>query len=172
MPRLRKRADWRQVQTYRTLTGQRLSWSPPASVAVAAERRWVDRPRALPDDAGMSDQSTTLAELRQVIAEFIASREWQSYHDPKNLAMSIAIEAAELMEHFQWVRSEETVAVLANEKQRAEIIDEVADVACYLLSLANALGIDLSDAVRAKVAKNAAKYPVERFRGRYFRPGQ
>ncbi len=119
----------------------------------------------------MTDSSTTIAELRQVIADFIAEREWQRYHDPKNLAMSIAIEAAELMEHFQWVRSEETAAVLENERQRAEIIDEVADVACYLLSLANALGIDLSDAVHAKVAKNAAKYPVERFRGRYFRPG-
>ena len=120
----------------------------------------------------MSDQTTTLADLRQVIAQFIAARDWQSYHDPKNLAMSIAIEASELMEHFQWVRSEETAAVLQNEQQRAEIIDELADVACYLLSLANALGIDLSDAVRAKVAKNAVKYPVERFRGRYFKPGQ
>ena len=119
----------------------------------------------------MDDQQTTVAQLRQLLADFVALRQWQSYHDPKNLAMSIAIEAAELMEHFQWVRSEETAAVLANERQRGEIVDEVADVACYVLSLANALQIDLSAAVAAKVAKNAEKYPVERFRGRYFKPG-
>lgn len=119
----------------------------------------------------MADNSTTIADLRRQMAEFIAEREWQSYHDAKNLSMSIAIEAAELMEHFQWVRSEEVPAVLANPQARAEIVDEVADVACYLLSLANALDIDLSAAVAAKVAKNSAKYPVERFRGRYYKPG-
>jgi NTP pyrophosphatase (non-canonical NTP hydrolase) len=134
-------------------------------------RRRVDRSGRFADDPGMTDQSTSVAQLRQLIADFVAAREWNCYHDPKNLAMSIAIEAAELMEHFQWVRSEETAAVLANAKQRAEIIDEVADVACYVLSLANALQIDLSSAVAAKVAKNAEKYPVERFRGRYFKPG-
>jgi NTP pyrophosphatase (non-canonical NTP hydrolase) len=119
----------------------------------------------------MPDESVTIGELRQVVADFIAERQWHSYHDAKNLAMSIAIEAAELMEHFQWVRSEEVRAVLDNPAQRAAIVEEVADVACYLLSLANALDIDLSTAVREKVAKNAVKYPAEQFRGRYFRPG-
>ncbi len=119
----------------------------------------------------MSDATTTVADLRRVIADFIAERDWHSYHDAKNLSMSIAIETAELMEHFQWVRSDEVPAVLANPRTRAEIVDEVADVACYLLSLANALDIDLSTAVREKVAKNAVKYPAERFRGRYFKPG-
>ncbi len=118
----------------------------------------------------MSDADTTLAQLRRLIADFVAEREWQRYHDAKNLSMSIAIEAAELMEHFQWARSEELPELLRNDARRAEIVDEVADIGCYLLSLANALDIDLSAAVAAKVAKNAAKYPVAQFRGRYFRP--
>jgi dCTP diphosphatase len=119
----------------------------------------------------MLDQSVTVADLRKVVADFIAERDWHSYHDAKNLAMSIAIEAGELMEHFQWVRTDELPALLASDAERAKIVDEVADIACYLLSFVNALDIDLSAAVNAKVAKNAAKYPVERFHGRYFKPG-
>ena len=119
----------------------------------------------------MADESVTVSELRKVVADFIAERDWQSYHDAKNLSMSIAIEAAELMERFQWVRTDELPALLASEPERAKIEDEVADIACYLLSFVNALDIDLSAAVRAKIAKNELKYPVERFRGRYFKPG-
>ncbi|MEW6252938.1 MAG: nucleotide pyrophosphohydrolase [Planctomycetota bacterium] len=120
----------------------------------------------------MPDDTTTVTDLRRVIADFIAERQWQSYHDAKNLTMSVAIEAGELMEHFQWIRTEEIPAVLANPQARAEIVDEVADVACYLLSLVNALDIDLATAVREKVAKNARKYPAARFRGRYLKPGE
>lgn len=120
----------------------------------------------------MSDQTTTIAGLRQVVADFIAERDWQRYHDAKNLSMSIAIEAAELMEHFQWSRNDELPALLRDDQRRAAIVDEVADIACYLLSLANALEIDLSAAVTAKVAKNRAKYPVAQFRGHYFKPAR
>jgi dCTP diphosphatase len=116
------------------------------------------------------DARTTVTELRALMARFIAERDWQRYHDPKNLAMSIAIEAAELMEHFQWLRTDELPAAQANERERAAVADELADIACYVLSFANALDIDLSAAVRAKLAKNAAKYPVEQFKGRYFKP--
>ncbi len=118
----------------------------------------------------MPDDTVTVAELRQAVADFVAEREWQGYHDAKNLAMSIAIETAELMEHFQWARSEELPALLADPAERATIADEVADIACYLLALANGLELDLSTTVRAKLLKNAAKYPVEKFRGRYFKP--
>jgi dCTP diphosphatase len=120
----------------------------------------------------MSDATTTVGELRARLAEFVAERQWQSYHDAKNLAMSIAIEAAELMEHFQWLRSEELPAMLGNPQRRAEVVDELADVMCYALSLANALNIDLSSAVAAKIAKNAQKYPSDQFRGRYFKPAE
>ncbi len=118
----------------------------------------------------MHDESTTVAQLRQLLAHFVAERQWEKYHDAKNLAMSIAIEAAELMEHFQWARNDELPELLGDPARRAAVTDEMADVACYLLSLANALDIDLSSAVRDKIARNAAKYPAEKFRGHYFKP--
>jgi len=118
----------------------------------------------------MNDEITTIAELRRLLADFVAQRAWEKYHDPKNLSMSIAIEAAELMEHFQWARSDELMDILSDPQRRAAITDEVADVACYLLGLANALQLDLTSAVEMKIAKNARKYPAEQFRGRYFKP--
>jgi dCTP diphosphatase len=120
----------------------------------------------------VSDETTTVAELRQAVQAFVTEREWGRYHDAKNLAMSLSIEAAELMEHFQWVRSEEVAAVADSPAQRPEVIEEVADVLCYVLALANAMEIDLSAALRDKMVKNARKYPVERFRGQYFKPGR
>ena len=120
----------------------------------------------------MTDETTTVAQLRRLMAGFVAEREWEKYHDPKNLSMSVAIEAAELMEHFQWVRSDELPELLADPQRRKEIADEIADITCFVLSLANALGLDLSAAVERKTAKNADKYPVETFRGRYYKPGR
>lgn len=119
----------------------------------------------------MTDETTTVAQLRQVLADFVAQREWEKYHDPKNLSMSIAIETAELMEHFQWVRSDELPGVLEDERRRQQIGDEIADVVCFVLALVNVLELDLSAVVEQKIARNAAKYPVEQFRGRYFKPG-
>ena len=119
----------------------------------------------------MSDANTTVADLRAALTAFVAEREWQMYHDAKNLSGSILIEAAELLEHFQWVRNDELPALLQNPQKRAEIAEELADVTCYVLSLANVLGIDLSGAVLDKIAKNARKYPTDKFRGRYFKPG-
>lgn len=118
----------------------------------------------------MTDDRTTIAELRELLRQFIAEREWQRYHDPKNLAMSIAIEAGELMEHFQWARSEELEALLSDPARRDEVAAELADVMCYVLALTNALGLDLSAAVRDKMARNRVKYPADEFRGRYFKP--
>lgn len=118
----------------------------------------------------MADDTTTIARLRRLLADFVAEREWEKYHDPKNLSMAIAIETAELMEHFQWVRNDELPELLADEQRRGEIVEEVADITCYLLSLANALELDLSSAVEQKLLKNAVKYPADVFRGRYSRP--
>lgn len=118
----------------------------------------------------MPDASTTVAELRAALAAFVAERQWQVYHDAKNLSGSIMIEAAELMEHFQWVRNDELPALLQSAAEREAIAEELADVTCYVLSLANVLNIDLSAAVLGKIDKNARKYPAEKFRGRYFKP--
>lgn len=115
----------------------------------------------------MSDQTTTVAELRELVAAFVAERDWGQFHAPKNLAMSLAIEAAELMEHFQWLTPEQSRAVAGQPDRLVAAGEELADVACYALALANELGLDLSTAIRDKMRKNAAKYPAERYRGRY-----
>ena len=98
---------------------------------------------------------------------FVAERSWEPFHSPKNLSMGAAVEAAELMEHFLWVDNDASRQVVNDPKQMEQIADEIADVACYLLALANTLGIDLSDAIAAKLAKNAVKYPAEKYRGKF-----
>lgn len=118
----------------------------------------------------MTDETTTVAQLRRTVADFVAERQWEIYHDPKNLAMSIAIETAELMEHFQWVRNDELPELLRDARRREQIGEEIADIACFVLALANVLELDLATTLRRKIAKNAEKYPVEMFRGRYFKP--
>ncbi len=117
----------------------------------------------------MNDATTTIAELRQVVEQFVDRRDWHPFHTPKNLAMSLAIEAAELMEHFQWLTPEQSRAVGQQPEKLGEVGDEIADVLCYILAMANELGLDLAAALEAKMVKNARKYPVEEFRGRFGR---
>ncbi len=115
----------------------------------------------------MSDRETTVARLRELVEDFVARRDWHPFHTPKNLSMSLAIEAAELMEHFQWLTAEQSQAVTGQPEKLAEVCEELADVLCYALALANELGIDLSAAIQAKLAKNERKYPANEFRGRF-----
>ena len=109
----------------------------------------------------MSDETTTLAQLRQRVADFVSAREWACYHTPKNLSGAIAIEAAEIMEHFQWSTGEEARAAVKDEETCAAVAEELADVLIYALSLANALDVDVSAAVLAKLEKNEGRFPVE-----------
>ena len=120
----------------------------------------------------MSDASTTLADLRDLVRRFVAERDWEQFHSPKNLSMSLAIEAAELMEHFQWIDIAESRRAAEDPTKLAAIREEIADVLCYLLALANELNLDLATAVRDKMVKNAAKYPADKSRGRYDPPPQ
>lgn len=113
-----------------------------------------------------SDLTTTVAQLRCQVDQFVTQRDWHPFHTPKNLAMSLAIEAAELMEHFQWLTPEESRAVAQDPTRLAQVADELADVLCYALAMCNELNLDLSAAVMAKLAKNALKYPADQFRGR------
>ena len=115
----------------------------------------------------MSDTETTFAQARQWVDRFVSERDWHQFHTPKNLAMSLAVEAAELMEHFQWLSAEQSQAVAKEPEKLAEVAEELADVICYGLALANELGIDLATALRGKMAKNAQKYPVAEYRGRF-----
>jgi NTP pyrophosphatase (non-canonical NTP hydrolase) len=111
----------------------------------------------------MNDAETTLAEARAEMAAFIAERDWEQFHQPKNLAMSIAIEAAELMEHFQWKDHGQAAKAMADADFRREVQEEMADTFSYLLSLANALDVDLAACFEAKMQKNRVKYPDGEF---------
>jgi len=108
---------------------------------------------------GMSDLKATIERIRA----FRDARDWMQFHNPKNLACSIVIEAGELLELFQWKTAEESETLV--QTRREEISQELADVAVYILELADNLGIDILDAIDRKMALNEAKYPVEKARG-------
>jgi len=95
-------------------------------------------------------------EIRAVLAEFVAERDWAQFHSPENLAKSISIEAAELLECFQW----------SPEAERESVVEELADVLTYCLLLADRLGVDPGQIVTDKLAITRSKYPVEKARGR------
>lgn len=102
--------------------------------------------------------SRSLSALSKRAQGFVKVRDWDKFHTPKNLVMALAVEAAELLEQFQWLTAEESQQL--SSEARADVADEIADVQIYLLILASRLEIDVEQAVEAKMAKNAAKYPV------------
>jgi dCTP diphosphatase len=116
------------------------------------------------------DAHTTIGTLRQAVAAFVDARDWQPFHRVKNLSMSIAIEAAELMERFQWLTTEEAQDAVQDSGERAAVADELADILIYCLSLSNALDLDVSSAVLGKLQTNEHRYPADEFRGRFRRP--
>ncbi len=113
-----------------------------------------------------TDDSTTVAALKARVLAFARERDWEQFHSPKNLSMALAAEAGELMEPFLWVSPEEARGLATDPARQPRIADELADVVVYALQFANMAGIDLSAAITAKMAANAAKYPIERARGR------
>ena len=115
----------------------------------------------------MNDSDTSIGTLRDLVRRFVDERDWNQFHAPKNLSMALAIEAAELMEHFQWISPEASRQVGADPQQALAVREELADIVCYALAIANELEIDVTTAVRQKVGKNEQKYPVDQFRGRY-----
>lgn len=114
-----------------------------------------------------NDADTTVAELRREIAAFIRERDWEQFHDPKNLSMAIATEAAELMEHFRWIKNDPSREHIQKPETRAEVASELADIIAFALSFANAADIDITTTLREKMARNAKKYPADEYRGKY-----
>lgn len=102
--------------------------------------------------------------LRERLRGFVRERDWEQFHSPKNLAMAMIVEAAELVEHFQWATEQES-RELSPEK-RAKVEQEIADTFIYLLRLADVLGVDIIEAAHRKMSLNAEKYPAEKVRGR------
>jgi len=113
--------------------------------------------------AGDAGPDARLAALADAVRRFAEARDWQQFHTPKNLASALIVEAAELLEHFQWLTPEQSAAL--SPAQRDEVAREMADVFIYLLRLAQVQGIDLLTAAEAKLADNARRYPVETARG-------
>ena len=112
----------------------------------------------------MRDESTTISDLKKLAIRFRDERDWAQFHSPRNLAVSMVLEAAELLEHFQWLTDEEVSEYLSGEGREA-VAEEIADVLMYLLTMAHDLGIDVASAAQSKARKNAEKYPVEKAKG-------
>ncbi len=112
-----------------------------------------------------NDSQTQLQQLKDVIQQLIAERDWQQFHSPKNIALKLSVEAGELLEKFAWMKEEDSFAEL--DKNRQEIEDEVADVFILLLSFCNAAKIDLSSAMMHKLQEVKAKYSIEKSKGVY-----
>ncbi|MCK2237594.1 MULTISPECIES: nucleotide pyrophosphohydrolase [unclassified Crossiella] len=107
-----------------------------------------------------------ISELQAMVAQFVAERDWDRFHTPKNLAMALVGEVGELAEIFQWLTEDEAWQVMSREEQAERVRHELADVLSYLLRLATVLDVDLVAAMREKGAVNAARYPVELVKGR------
>jgi len=117
-----------------------------------------------------ADEATSVKDLRDTVRQFVEERDWKQFHSPKNLSMALAIEAAELMEHFQWISPEESRDL--DDSVKLEVGEELADVLCYALAIANEMDIDLASTLQSKMIKNRAKYPgnlqiKQRFRSDY-----
>lgn len=114
-------------------------------------------------EGSLTSKQGTLKRLRDDLRRFAAERDWDQFHTPKNLAMALSVEAAELLEHFQWLKDADSAVLSAD--RRAKISEELADVLLYLIRLSDKLEVDLDQAARAKLELNAKKYPVEKARG-------
>jgi NTP pyrophosphatase (non-canonical NTP hydrolase) len=113
----------------------------------------------------MKRPTRDFGEIEKRVRRFRDDRDWRKFHKPKDLAMSVSIEAAELLEHFQWKSDAEIDAYVADPARRAEVASEMADVLLLLVSAADVLGVDLHAAALAKLEVNAAKYPVAKSKG-------
>ena len=105
----------------------------------------------------------SLEHIKIRLREFASKRDWDQFHSPKNLAMALIVEAAELVEHFQWLTEEQSQTLPP--KKLVEVEQEIADIQIYLIRLSDKLGINMDKAVNAKIELNEKKYPAEKVRG-------
>ncbi|MFD3543036.1 nucleotide pyrophosphohydrolase [Streptomyces sp. NPDC058662] len=112
------------------------------------------------NDTTDGDRDERLDRLRRRLAQFAAARDWEPYHTPKNLASALSVEAAELVEIFQWLTPEQSARVMEEPETARRVADEVADVLAYLLQFCEVLGVDVLDALAAKIERNELRFPV------------
>ena len=115
----------------------------------------------------LNDKCSTVFDLKKMVEQFVGERDWHQFHSPKNLSMALAIEVGELMEHFQWITGEQSRTVHKDLEKKASIAEELSDVLCYCMAIANEMDIDIAQSMTRKMEKNRAKYPVEEYKGRY-----
>lgn len=113
--------------------------------------------------AGMADAVTTVGDLRACVQDFVRARDWERFHRPRDLAMALSVEASELVELYLW--QDDKASKRSSGLDRTALADELADVVIYALSVCNAVGLDLSEAVADKIRKNEVRYPADRVRG-------
>lgn len=112
------------------------------------------------------DDETRIEEIKSRILEFARQREWEQFHSPKNLAMAIAAESGELLEHFLWMDSDASRNCRRDPRVFGKIRQEIADILIFAIEFANMTGMDIAEAIEEKIALNEEKYPVEKARGR------
>lgn len=134
--------------------------APIAATSAPAPTAWTTPFRAM-NDTPLADLRT----LQAALAQFARERDWERFHSPKNLAMALAGEAGELLEVFQWLTEDESRTVARDPATARAVRDEIADVLLYLARLADVLDIDLDEAVRDKLRRNAERYPIDLARG-------
>ena len=114
----------------------------------------------------MPDSSTTFQQIKNKIKKFVKDRDWEQFHSPKNLSMSLAIEVAELMESFQWLTDKQSQDLKLDKKKKSELEREIADIAIYLLNFCDVMKIDLTKAIDKKLIENSEKYPAKIVKGK------
>ena len=115
----------------------------------------------------MTDNKTTITDLKKLVDSFVDERDWKKFHSPKNLAMALSIEVSELMELFQWLDLEQAKKVMKSGEIREKALDEIADIIIYVLAFCNTNKIDISEALINKMKKNEKKYPADEFNGHF-----
>jgi dCTP diphosphatase len=111
------------------------------------------------------DKEMTIEELKKIVVKFMEERDWKKYHTPKDLAISVNIETAELLELFQWKTNEEINEMLKNNEKYQMVLEELADIFIYCLYLANSVNADITKIVNDKMKQNEKKYPIEKAKG-------
>ncbi|UCG36742.1 MAG: nucleotide pyrophosphohydrolase [Candidatus Bathyarchaeota archaeon] len=114
----------------------------------------------------MKDKETSIEDLKIAVSKFVHERDWERYHNPKDLAESICIEAAELLQLFQWRKPKDGEGIKSDPSNIERIKHELADVVVYCLSMANTLDLDLSEVVLNKIEQNEKKYPADLYKGK------
>lgn len=113
----------------------------------------------------MNDEKTSVAELKDLVSRFVEERDWSQFHDPKNLVMALASEIGELADIFRWVANDKSLEAAMDPENAQAIANELADILMFALEFASVCGIDLTNAIHAKLRINVAKYPIAKSKG-------